>query len=134
MKSQFTADASLAAGHVAGTAVRIAEEVGEQVGRATDAVADIGRQTVDSVNAQRRPVAATLEHTASALHHQTDRAARVGHTAADKLRATANYVRGNDLNAMAKDVADIVRRHPGQALIAAAVAGFVVAQVVRRRS
>jgi ElaB/YqjD/DUF883 family membrane-anchored ribosome-binding protein len=116
--------------NVAGAAVRIVEEVG----RATEAVADLGRQTVGSVDAQRRPVAATLEHTASALHHQTDRVARVGHTAADRLRATANYVRGNDLNAMAKDVADIVRRHPGQALIAAAAAGFVVAQVVRRRS
>ena len=120
--------------NVAGAAVRIAEEVAEKVSRATEAVADLGRQTVDRVDAQRRPVAATLEHTASALHHQTDRAASVGHTTADRLRATANYVRGNDLNAMAKDVADIVRRHPGQALVAAAVAGFVVAQVVRRRS
>lgn len=113
----------------AGAAVRIADEVR----RATGAVADLGRQAVAGVDAKRRPVAATLEHTASALHHQTDRAARVAHTTADRLRATANYVRGNDLNAMAKDVANVVRRHPGQALVAAAVAGFVLAQVVRRR-
>jgi len=97
-------------------------------------VADFGRQTVESVDAQRRPVAATLEHTAAALHHQTDRVAGVAHTAADKLQATADYVRGNDLNAMVKNVGDLVRRYPGKALIAAAVAGFIVARVVRPRS
>jgi hypothetical protein len=93
---------------------------------------DLGRRAIDSVDAQRRPVAATLEHTASALHEQTDRVAGIAHATADGMRATADYVRENDLAGMSGSVGDFVRRYPAQCLIAAAVAGFCVARVIRK--
>lgn len=93
---------------------------------------DFGRRAVDSVDAQRRPVAATLEHSASVLHEQTDRVAGMAHATADGMRATADYVRENDLAGMSGGVGDFVRRYPVQCLIAAAVAGFCVARVLRK--
>ena len=100
---------------------------------ASSAVADFGRKTVDSIDAQRGPAAATLDHTASALHQQVDRVAGVAHATADRLQATADYVRTRDMKSMADDVVDLVRRYPGPALAAAAAVGFLVARVVRTR-
>jgi ElaB/YqjD/DUF883 family membrane-anchored ribosome-binding protein len=114
--------------------VRMVEQAVEKVGRAQEAVVDFGRQALEGVDAQRRPVAARLEHAASGLHQQTDRVAGVAHSAADKVQATADYVRGNRVSAMAKDVGNLVRRYPAQALVVAAVAGFVVARVIRPRN
>ena len=88
---------------------------------------------VDHVDAQRRPVAATLEHTASALNDRADHVAGAAHSAAGKLRVTADYIRGNDVRAMAKDAGGFVGRYPAQSLLAAAVVGFVIAQIVRPR-
>lgn len=94
---------------------------------------DLGRRAIDSVDAHRRPVAATLEQTASALHEQTDRVAGIAHATADGMRATADYVRENDLHAMSKSVGNIVHRYPAQSVIAAAVAGFCVARAMYKR-
>src|ERR1043165_4569801 len=99
----------------------------------TDVVEKISR-AVESVDAQRQPVSATLDHAASALHHQTDRVAEAAHGTADRLQATADYVRKNDLNAMSQSALDIVRRYPVPALLAAAVGGFLVARLIRSRS
>ena len=105
----------------------------EKAVQAKDAVADFGRKTVDNIDAQRGPAAATLDHTASALHQQADRVAGVAHATADKLHATADYVRTKDMKSMADDVVDLVRRYPGPALAAAAAVGFFVARAVRPR-
>ena len=95
-------------------------------------VSDLGRRTIESVDAHRRPVAATLEQAASTLHEQTDRAAGIAHATADGMRATSDYVRENDLHAMSKSVGDFVRRYPAESLMAAALAGFCVARVIRK--
>ena len=97
-----------------------------------DAV-DFGRKTVENIDAQRRPAASTLDHTASALHQQADKVAGVAHATADRLHATADYVRTQDMKSMANDAVDLVRRYPGPALAAAAAVGFLVARVVRPR-
>jgi len=117
-----------------GVVAKMTERVNEPATPAVAAVADAGRHAVEGIDAQRRPAAMRLDHTVSALHQQTDRVAGVAHSAADKLRATADYVRNHDLKAMAKDVEGLVRRYPGQALLAAAVMGFLVARVVRTRA
>jgi len=107
------------------------------VGKAADArnaVADFGRRTVDTMDAQRQPAAATIDHTASALQQQADRVTGVANAAADRLRTAADYVRNNDMKAMGQDVQELVRRYPGQALVAAAVLGFFVARAMRSRT
>jgi len=134
MDKHATPDTAFAPGFDKSTPARIIDQVSEKVGRAKETVVDLGRRTIESVDAHRRPVAATLEKTASTLHEQTDRAAGIAHATADGMRATADYVRENDLAAMSRSVGDLVRRYPAQSLIAAAVAGFCVARVIRKRS
>jgi len=112
---------------------KITEQVGQASGQLKAAVADFGRKTVDTLDAQRGPVAATLERTASALHEQTENVACAAHATADTLDATADYVRKRHVKSMAEDVTDLVRRYPGSALALAGVAGFLVARMFRSR-
>jgi ElaB/YqjD/DUF883 family membrane-anchored ribosome-binding protein len=112
---------------------KITEQVGQASGQLKAAVADFGRKTVDTLDAQRGPVAATLERTASALHEQTENVAGAAHATADTLDATADYVRKRHVKSMAEDVTDLVRRYPGSALALAGVAGFLVARMFRSR-
>ena len=82
----------------------ITEQVSEASGQVKAAVADFGRKTVESLDAQRGPAAVTLERTASVLHRQTENVSDAVHATADTLDATADYVRTHDMKAMAKDV------------------------------
>ena len=112
----------------------LAEQVAEKARDAKDAAVDFARNTVDGMDAQRRPAAATLDRAASTVQQHADNAAGVARGTADKLRATAEYVRNNDMDAMGRDVVGLVRRYPGQALAAAAMAGFLVARAMRTRT
>jgi ElaB/YqjD/DUF883 family membrane-anchored ribosome-binding protein len=115
-----------------GTAARMQEAISDKAGEAKDKVAEFGRKTVDKIDAQRGPTASALDQTASALHDKSDKAATVAHRAADKIQATADYIREHDLKAMTDDVGTLIRRYPAQSLAAAAVAGFLVARAIRR--
>jgi ElaB/YqjD/DUF883 family membrane-anchored ribosome-binding protein len=97
--------------------------------RVKDKVAELGRQAVEKIDAQREPAASTLGKTATSLHDQAEKASSVAHATADKLQATADYVRETDVKAMMDDVADLVKRYPGQALAAAAAVGFLVGRL-----
>lgn len=134
MENQQDKDLSRPSGMGNGIAQSMIEQVAEKTGAARNAAADFGRKTIDSMDAQRNPAAVTLDHTASALQQQADKVTGVAHAAADKLRATADYVRNHDMKAMGKDVEELVRRYPAQALVAAAVIGFFVARAVRTRA
>lgn len=117
-----------------GTAQNIVEQVAAKAREAKDAAVDFGRKTVDGMDAQRRPVAAALDRTAATLQHQTDNVTGVADAATGRLRATADYVRNNDMHAMGSHLGDLVRRYPGRAMAAAAVVGFFVARAMRTRA
>jgi ElaB/YqjD/DUF883 family membrane-anchored ribosome-binding protein len=117
-----------------GAMQNIAEQVTEKARDAKDAAVDFGRTTVDGIDAQRRPAAATLDRTAATLQQQADSVTGVAHAAAGRLRSTADYVRNNDMKAMGRHVGDLIRRHPGQAIAAAAMVGFFVARAMRTRA
>jgi hypothetical protein len=53
---------------------------------------------------------------------------------ADTFRSTTDYVRNHDVKAMGRDVENLVKRYPGQALLASAVLGFFVARAMRSRA
>lgn len=134
MNNEQKTDLNRPSGMGHGTAQNIAEQVAEKAREAKDAAVDFGRKTVDGLDAQRRPAAATLDRTASTLQQQADNVTGVAHATAGRLRATADYVRNNDMNAMGRHVGDLVRRYPGQAMAAAAMVGFFVARAMRRRA
>jgi hypothetical protein len=133
MENEFSTDVRNPSRQGTGTAAGMKEQFGEKAAQAKDAVVDFGRKTVETIDAQRGPVAVTLDQTASALHQQADKVAGVAHATADNLRATADYVRRNDVTGMATDVRDLVRRYPVPAILAAVAVGFLAARVLRTR-
>jgi ElaB/YqjD/DUF883 family membrane-anchored ribosome-binding protein len=115
-----------------GTAARMKEQISEAASDVKGTVTDFGRKAADRIDNSRESAAITLEKTATSIHSGGDKLSGVAHSAADKVQATADYVRRTDLKGMAEDVQDIVKRYPGQALAAAAILGFLVARGLRR--
>jgi ElaB/YqjD/DUF883 family membrane-anchored ribosome-binding protein len=93
---------------------------------------DTAAQVRDQVDTNRQSAAQGLEQAASTIRDKAprlpggERVTDLAHTAADKLTATAGYVREHDVNTMVADVEALVKNNPGPALLAAAVVGFLV--------
>jgi hypothetical protein len=89
--------------------------------------------------ANRETAVGSLETAASTLHEKAgslpggERVAGIAHSTADKLSATADYVREHDVNGMMADVERLVKINPGPALVAAAFLGFLVARAFSSR-
>jgi len=115
-----------------GTAARM--KISEKAADVKEKVADLGRRAVDSIDDSRKTAAGALDRTASTLHSSGDHLSDAAHTAANKLHATADYVRQTDLKGMAADVQEVVKRYPGPSLAIAAVLGFLVARGLRSNS
>jgi ElaB/YqjD/DUF883 family membrane-anchored ribosome-binding protein len=108
------------------------EKLSDAASQAKNKVADLGRTAADKIDQNRSAAAGGLEGAASTLHEKADslpggdKVSTLAHTAADKLNATAEYVRENDVNSMMADVERLVKNNPGPALLSAAVVGFLV--------
>jgi ElaB/YqjD/DUF883 family membrane-anchored ribosome-binding protein len=114
-----------------GTAARMKEEVSEKVSAAKEKVAEFGRKAVDSIDAQRTPAANALDKSAAVLSQTGDKVGNAARATGDKLKASADYLRETDVQGMVSDVNDLVKRYPGQSLAIAAIAGFLLARVMR---
>jgi ElaB/YqjD/DUF883 family membrane-anchored ribosome-binding protein len=88
------------------------------------------------MDTQRGKAADTLDQAAERLHavgdRVPDRVTRFTHSAADRLSATARYVRSHSTREVVADVESYVRSHPAQALAIVAVAGFFAGRALRR--
>jgi ElaB/YqjD/DUF883 family membrane-anchored ribosome-binding protein len=137
MKSQFTEDRDRFSEEASSTAMKVKDNVTEKAGKAKEKVAEVARKAADKLDEQRDPAADKLESAASTLHEKADglpggeKVANMAHATADKMQATAGYVREHDVSAMMDDVEGLVRRHPGQSLLAAAAVGFLVGRLFR---
>jgi ElaB/YqjD/DUF883 family membrane-anchored ribosome-binding protein len=102
------------------------------VSKVTDKVTETATHVKDKVDANRSVAAQGLEQAASTIRDTAnslpggEAVTDLAHTAADKLSATAGYVRETDVNTMMTDVETLVKNNPGPALMAAAVVGFLV--------
>jgi hypothetical protein len=126
-----TSQGELTASGSTGTAARM-KQISETAADVKGKVTDFGRKAADRIDNSRESAAVTLEKTATSIHAGGDKLSGVAHSAADKVQATADYVRRTDLKGMAEDVQGIVKRYPGPALAAAAILGFLVARGLRR--
>lgn len=115
---------------------------GAVMDRTEDRVKDAGHDAMNAIDGKRSSAADSLAGVATHLHSGADKAADLGHKggekvsnfahgAADKLQAGADYVREHDFKDMMQSVEGFVRRHPGQALVAAGVVGFLAARAMR---
>lgn len=116
--------------------------LGGVMDRAEDRVKEAGHDAMKAFDGKRSSAADSLAGVATNLHSGADKAAELGqksgekvsnfaHGAADKLQASADYVREHDFKDMMQSVEGFVRRNPGQALVAAGVVGFLAARVIR---
>ena len=133
MEDQTNQDVSQTFGKGSEAATQMAEKLGEQVAHAEEKITELGRKTVDKIDAQREPVAKVLNETASAVHQTAENAAEIAHAGAEKLETAADYVGHTDARAMANDVENIARRYPWQALALAATFGLLVGLLFRNR-
>ncbi|HLZ91602.1 MAG TPA: hypothetical protein VKQ28_07785 [Candidatus Acidoferrum sp.] len=119
----------------AGDATGIKEQASQKAAQLKETVSDLGRKAGDKIDEGRVRTADTFDSTASALHERGERfassASNAAHATADKIQAAADYLREHDAQAMAEDLGGLVRRYPGQALAAAAVAGFLAGRALR---
>lgn len=84
---------------------------------------------------RRASVANALDSVASRLHEKADagaeRVSGIGHTAAEKVETTAQYVREHGSREMLSDVEAFAKKHPGKSLLAVAVLGFLAGRALR---
>lgn len=98
---------------------------------------EFGTAAAGKIDQNRAVAASGLEGAAATLHQQADRlpggekVTQFAHTAADKLNATAGYVRQNDLNSMRSDIEELVKKNPGPSLLAAAALGFLIGRSLK---
>src|ERR1022692_658625 len=117
--------------------------IGEVSSRVQDKAAELGHRAsefghkaVGAIDAQRGSAANGLDSAAAGIHANADKlppnVSGFAHQTADKLGATANYVRGNKLEDMVSDLGKYVKANPAQALIGALVVGFLAGRMLRR--
>jgi len=106
--------------------------VSDTASQAKDKMQEVGRNVRRKIDGSRVPAARKLESAASAIHENAEAlpggpaVTEFAHTAAEKMQATAAYVRQHNVNDMWSDVKSFVRKYPGQSLAAAAALGFLV--------
>ncbi|MGH9733394.1 MAG: hypothetical protein ACRD8A_02230 [Candidatus Acidiferrales bacterium] len=125
-KGRSTGQGGAAAARMKEQGANVAEETKR---RATEAA----QTAANKVDQQRERVAIAFDKTAAALQQHRDKLPDAAQTAADKIQSTADYLHEHDAAAMGEDLKELVRRHPGPMLGAAAFGGFMLAVMFRRR-
>ena len=103
-----------------------------------DKLADLGRTAGNKIDENRDAAATGLQKAASALHDRAehlpgvDTISNLAHDTANKLTATADYVRDNNVNRMMADVEVLVKKNPGPSLLAAVAIGFLAGRAFTR--
>ena len=86
----------------------------------------------DAFRTGRIATADALEGAASRVNAGTDSLAHAGHATADRLDASATYVREHGAKAMIGDIESMIKAHPGKFLIGAVVVGFLAGRAFSR--
>jgi ElaB/YqjD/DUF883 family membrane-anchored ribosome-binding protein len=100
--------------------------------RIKEKATQFGSTMSEQADRQRENAAKGLDRAASSLHDGVGSAAKMGHGLADGMESTATYLRDHSFGEMGNDVMTLCRRHPVQALVSAAVLGFIVGRAIRR--
>jgi ElaB/YqjD/DUF883 family membrane-anchored ribosome-binding protein len=129
---ESAADVSETSSSSTGTAARMKKTIADKASDAKESLNEFRRRAADKLDESRESTARVLEKTSTSLHSGTDQFSDAGHYAADRLQATADYVRETDLESIFEDVQNFVRRYPTQALAGAAILGFLVARGLSR--
>uniref|UniRef100_Q01ZF0 Late embryogenesis abundant protein n=1 Tax=Solibacter usitatus (strain Ellin6076) TaxID=234267 RepID=Q01ZF0_SOLUE len=120
-----------------GTVQKVKSAVSDAAEKAQQKAGQAGRAVQDKIDENRGAAADKLQSVAATLQEKADslpggeKVASLAHNAADKVEATAQYVREHDVQGMMADLETLVRRHPAQSLAAAAAVGFLLGRALR---
>ncbi|MGH9630904.1 MAG: hypothetical protein ACRD7E_21545 [Bryobacteraceae bacterium] len=114
--------------------------VGERLSNAAQEsrvkASELGRNAADKIDRNRESAAGALHNTASTLRNRGQSSGesitRIATRAADRLDTTATYMQDHSFRDMMDDVGQVVRRHPGPSIAAAAAVGFLLGAAMRR--
>jgi len=115
------------------------ERIEKTAGDMAQKAKETGDAVKDKLANARSASANTLDRAASRLREKAesipggDTTSEYARTFADKMEATADYIRRSDFQGMKMDAENCIRRHPGQSLLAAIAAGFLLGRAMRRR-
>ena len=114
----------------------VASRVQDGASALAEKASAFGQDTVDAIDARRGTAASGLKSAAAGLHKNADNlpgnVSQFAHQTADKLSATADYVRDNTMQDAWADLEAYVKTHPTQALLGAAVVGFCAGRMLSR--
>lgn len=95
---------------------------------------DQAREFATDMSEEVSDAASRVKDTASEYGRKAkDTATEYSRKAADQFNAATEYFRGHDMKEIADDAKAWVRENPTQAIIGAAVVGFLAAALLRRR-
>ena len=106
--------------------------------QAASRAAQLGRKAAEAIDERKETLAEGMQSAANTLREKADslpggeKVARAAHTTADAMERAADYVREQDMQEMLSDAQQIVKRHPGAALLTAAAVGFLLARAFSR--
>lgn len=101
---------------------------------------ELGRAALNKAESGRHATADALRGAADSLHRAAD--SRMGmdrvmdatHRTADRIGNVADYVRDHDSKQMMEDAGGFVRKYPGQSVLVALAAGFLIGRAFRHSS
>ena len=97
-------------------------------------IKDQAREFATDMSEEVSDAASRVKDTASEYGRKAkDTASEYTRKAADQFNAATDYFRGHDMKEIADDAKAWVRENPTQAIIGAAVVGFLAAALLRRR-
>jgi len=104
---------------------------------APERVSEVAEKVRAKAEAARGAAVRGLESAASTIRDKAirlpgERMTQMARATADKLSATADYMKAHEMKDMVADVEKIIRRKHGQSLLAAAVVGFLAGRAFRR--
>jgi len=120
-----------------GSSTFSSDTVADAAARAQDQAVRYGRRAADAVDAGRESAASTLESAAAGIRSRADslpggrQVGRFAHQTADKLGATAQYLREHEVRDITSKIESFIKAHPAQALFGAAVVGFLAGRSMR---
>ncbi|HTC43186.1 MAG TPA: hypothetical protein VK703_16560 [Candidatus Acidoferrales bacterium] len=129
---ESAADVSNPSSGSSAAAARMKQTIADKTSDAKEAIDELGRKAVGSLEQSRESTAKALHKTATSLESGADQFSDFGHMAAEKLHATADYVRETDIQSIGQDLQGVIKRYPVQSLAAAAIFGFLIARGLRR--
>ena len=99
-----------------------------------DKASDYGDQAQDLIDQGKTKAATVMSQAAGTIRDKTSSTGGIASDAGDKIASgmekAASYTKDKSTSEMLDDVESYVKKHPGQAVVGAVVAGFLLGKII----